>query len=428
MTDRIEKYRHDTALFRYGVINRVLKPPPGESRTLAQRIRQVASESHDIPGSTRTRVAPQTLRSWLSLYDQGGFDALIPKTRRDAGRPRRLSVPLIEALVEQKQRHPKISVKDAIANVRQVLALDSAVPIPPSTVNRLFHREGLMHPTRESIQDCRRFSHEYANELWMADVMHGPSVAAPGQRRRKAYLIAIIDDASRLIPYAAFALSENAAAFTGVLKQALLRRSLPAKLYVDNGSTFCSHQLSLACARLNIALIHSRPYKPQGRGKIERWFKTCRGQFIAHLTDADTACVEALNRALHAWVEGEYHRTPHRGIDNLTPLDKWASCALKVQPLPEQIDLDDLFLFEVRRKVLKDRTVRLHNRIYETQPELIGRTVTVRFDPQAPPNRPIKIVCDGHPSTARLVDLHVNATVKRNTPPIDFTRFPNSEQ
>ena len=65
---------------------------------------------------------------------------------------------------------------------------------------------------------------------------------------------------------------------------AFLSRANQKRLYVDNGSAFRSRQLALVCAKLGIALIHAKPYKPQGKGKMERWFRTVRMQYLATLS------------------------------------------------------------------------------------------------------------------------------------------------
>jgi len=78
--------------------------------------------------------------------------------------------------------------------------------------------------------DRRRFAFQQAGEMWMSDVMHGPSVLLDTRRKRKTYLIAFIDDATRVIPHCAFTLSENTQTFLPVLKQALQRRGLPKRL------------------------------------------------------------------------------------------------------------------------------------------------------------------------------------------------------
>jgi putative transposase len=125
-----------------------------------------------------------------------------------------------------------------------------------------------MHAPQKKPTDRRKFEAELPNDLWQSDVMHGPKVHVDG-KRRKTYLIAVIDDHSRLICHGQFYLSEKLACYLQALEQALLKRGLPRKLYVDNGPAFRSRHLEQVTASLGIALIHSKPYKPQGRGKID---------------------------------------------------------------------------------------------------------------------------------------------------------------
>ncbi len=175
--------------------------------------------------------------------------------------------------------------------------------------------------------------------------------------------------------------------------------------------------MALVCAKLGIALIHARPYQPQGKGKIERWFKTVRAQLLTRLTEADLASLAALNRRLAGWIEGEYHHTPHRGLDGATPLEQWARTGAGVRFPEPGLDLADLFLHEAVRKVQKDRTVSLNGVLYEVDAALVGENITLRFDPGAPPERPIQVCFDGQPrEPARRVDTYANCFVKRDRP------------
>lgn len=247
----------------------------------------------------------------------------------------------------------------------------------------------------------------------MSDEMHGPSVAVPGSGRRKAYLIAFLDDATRVIPHASFALSEKTAAFLPVLKTAVMRRGIPKRLFVDNGAAYRSHQLVLVCAKLGVSLIHARAYHPEAKGKQERWFRTVRTQLLPLLTKEDTSSIDALNRRLAAYIETEYHHNPDRGLEGETPLDRWARAADKVvHPRPE-LDLDDLFLFETKRKVHKDRTVSSDGVVYEVAAELVGENATLRYDP-ARPGRPTQVVAGGKKYEAKVVDTYANCFVKRD--------------
>ena len=164
-------------------------------------------------------------------------------------------------------------------------------------------------------------------------------------------------------------------------------------------------------------MIHARPYRPQGKGKIERFFRSLRAQLLTRLRPEDTASLEALNRRLAAWIEGEYHHTPHRGLDGQTPLERWAQTAAQVRFPEPTLDLDDLFLFEAKRKVQKDRTVSLNGVVYEVDAVLVGERVTLRFDPAAAPGHPVQVYYEGEPfGLAKPVDLYANCFVKRDRP------------
>lgn len=153
------------------------------------------------------------------------------------------------------------------------------------------------------------------------------------------------------------------------------------------------------------------------KGKIERFFKTVRAQLLSRLGTADTQSLEALNRRLWGWVEGEYHQTPHHGLDGETPLERWAQSAEQVRFPEPTLDLDDLFLFEAKRKVHKDRTVSLQGVVYEVEAALVGEKVTLRYDPRAPAGRALQVWHEGQPvQLAKPVDLYANCFAKRNRP------------
>jgi transposase InsO family protein len=402
------------ALFRYGLIADLLQRE--EERGLYPLLREKAAKQYEIPGSRRSRVAVETIRDWLEAYRRGGFDALHPRPRSDQGRARAIPQEIADLLCHLKEDNPALSVNLLIQRARASASVGEELPLAPATVHRLLSRHGLMDkkPGQPTSNDRRRFAFERAGELWMSDVMHGPAVLSEDRRKRKSYLLALLDDATRVVPYAAFALSENTAAFLPVLQQAILRRGLPKRLYVDNGAVYRSNHLSLVCAKLGITLIHSRPYRPQGRGKQERWFRTVRMQFLPTLGEADFKSLDALNRRLWAWVEGEYHMNPHRGLDGATPLDRWAMSAHDVRLVGPECDLDELFLFETKRKVQKDRTVSLHGVIYEVDACLVGETVNLHFDPSRQA-RGVDVYFKGRKiERAKRVDLYANCFVRRD--------------
>ncbi len=409
MNDDMRKRTEEVALFRYGVIGDLVHLPPG-TKGLYARLKEKAEIDYRIPGSTRVRVAPETIRDWLKKYRRGGVDALRPRVRSDHGQSRALPREVSDLLLAIKDEKPDLSVQLVIREALATGKVPDGLPLAASTVHRLLSRAGLMakEPDAPTSKDHRRFTFEKAGDLWMSDVMHGPAVTVSG-KKRKAYLIAFIDDATRVVPYAAFTLAENTAAFLPVLKEAV-----PRRLFVDNGSAFRSHQLALVCAKLGTTLIHARAYHAQAKGKIERWFRTARMQLLPRLTPGDLASLDALNRRLWSWVEGEYHRSPHRGLDGATPLDRWAALADEVRYLGP--DIDDLFLHEAKRKVAKDRTVSLDGVAYEVDAALVGEVVVLRHDPSKP-GRPVQVWAKGaRVHDAKVVDVHANRFVRREKP------------
>lgn len=413
--DPKEKRREAVALFRYGLIADLLHLPPG-GRGIGARLAEKAEQTYDVPFSGRARVAAETLRHWLKAYRRSGFDGLKPKARKDAGSSHALPQHVQDLLCELKENQPELSVQLIIKQVLASGHVPDGLPVPASTVHRLLTRRGLMRRQAAPGRDHRRFEFEHANDLWMSDVMHGPAVGIGGNAKRKSYLIAFIDDATRVVPFAAFALAENTGSFLPVFRQAVMRRGIPKRLYVDNGSAFRSQHLALVCAKLGITLIHARPYHPEAKGKQERWFRTVRMQLLPQLSAQDLSSLEALNRRLWAYVEGEYHLAPHRGLgDDMTPLDAWAHRAQHVEHVGGKKDIEELFLFEQKRRVARDRTVSLHGVVYEVDATLVGQSVTLRYDPERPRGLVQVWAAGVRAPDAKLLDARANCLVRRQS-------------
>ena len=411
-----EELRQRVAVFRYGVIAEIAQQPPGTPGLHAMMVEK-AQREYEIPGTKRQRIATETIRGWVRDYRRGGFEALKPRPRADIGSSRSIPATVVDLLCETKEEQPKLSIPLLIKAVRDEHAdeVPADLALPHSTVHRLLARRGLMQKSSDeaTTKDRRRFAFRDAGDLWMCDVMHGPRVTHEG-RKQKAYLIAFLDDATRVIPHAEFKASEGVAAFLPVFEQAILKRGLPRRLYVDNGSAFRSHQLQVACAKLNIVLIHARPYSPQGKGKMERWFRTVRLQLLPTLQPEDLRSLDTLNRRLAGWVEGEYHRAPHRGLENETPLTRWASTAQGVRMAPP--NAAECFRIDAKRKVARDRTVTLDGVAYEVDAALIGNSVTLRFDAsRKPKDRTVEVLHQGkHVQHVRPLDTYANCFVKRH--------------
>jgi transposase InsO family protein len=405
MTDEQKK---QVAIFRFGVISDFVSPTRLAWGERARLIKHKCERSWQIPFSQRTRLSPATIRSWIRAYEKSGqqLESLYPHSRSDRGQPRALDPETTLALIGLRKEMPVAPVHTLIRTAHQRGVVDSEQYLAESTVWRLFKREGLMLPTEHTPVDRRRFEAQLPNDLWQSDVMHGPSVLLDG-KNRKTYLIAFIDDMSRLICHAQFYRSENLNSFLDALRQALLTRGLPRKLYVDNGPAFRSFHLQQITASLGIALIHAKPYQPQGKGKIERFFGTVRRDFLPGVC---AKTLDDLNLAFDCWLRDVYHNREHRSTGQ-TPLRRYAAHCECVRAAPK--DLADHFRQQARRRVAKDRTVAIAGRLFEAPIALIGKQITLFYHPHDLSRIEARFDAKSY-GFLTAVDLNVNCRVKRS--------------
>lgn len=408
-----ENLREQIALFRFGVIRDLVSGSlaPGQKEAV---LAEIVDKDWNIPGSTRCSIGRTTARDWSNAYTAMGFGGLKPRSRSDKGASRVIPEEVQNLLLEIRRARPKASIRSIIRAAELSGNVAVEVSLTSSTVHRLFTAHGMAtKPAGKSQPDAVAFTHPHVGDLWMSDVMHGPRLLEPGRRRAvKTYLHAFIDDASRLVPFAAFYLTENSACFQDALKQALLRRGIPRRLYCDNGAIYRHHHLQIVCATLGITLIHSRPHQPRGRGKIERFFRHVRSAFLPHVTEQHMTDIAALNRVFWAWLEAEYHQTSHRGLEGRTPLERFLDDVALLRDAPE--DLDQLMRMKVTRRVARDRTVRLEGRIYEAPDGFASEKIEVLYDPYDP-TRPAHMRREGESEEYRLraIDLETNARLRR---------------
>jgi hypothetical protein len=266
---------------------------------------------------------------------------------------------------------------------------------------------------KKDDRDQRRFGFEYPLECVQADAMHGFPVPDGKGRKRKAILLAFIDDATRRIVFGEFAFSEKSVLFETGIKHILKSHGKIGMLYADNGSTFVSHQTKAIVESLGIYLCHSKPYRPQGRGKIERFFRTVRQSFLRLLEEDSIQSLEQLNHLFRTWLETEYHRKVHSSL-GITPLDAWLAKSERIRRVDPFIDLDKAFYHRTTRKVYGDSVVTINGKAFEVPPILIGKKIQISFDPTGDLTRIFVSHDKKDYGQARPVDVYANARVKRN--------------
>jgi transposase InsO family protein len=403
-----EEKKRGVATFRFGVISDLVVSHRLERGERERLLREKAQRQWVIPYSRRTRISVSTLAFWVRRYERGGrkLEALYPQGRADIGQSRVLDEEVAQTLINLKKEHPQASIQGLIRTLQERKLIDPWAKICPTTVYRFLRGQGLLEGPPAVVKDRRRFEAEWPNDLWQSDMMYGPMVKVEG-RQRKTFLVAFLDDMSRLIPHAQFYLSEGLESYLDCLRQALLRRGLPRRLYVDNGPAFRSQHLAQITASLGVALVHSTPYQPEGRGKCERWFRTVREGFLSRWRGEDLG---DLNRSLKKWLEDTYHQRVH-SVTGQKPLERFSSHLECVRPAPPT--LEDFFRKRALRNVAKDRSVALQGRLYEAPLCLLGKRV-VLFYHDHDPSRVEIFWEDRSYGFLTLLDERVNFRVRRD--------------
>jgi len=417
---------HPMALFRLSVLGPLVSRDRLARGELKRLIRELAGRDYDIPGSQRRCIGEKTIEAWFYAWRRGGIEALTPKSRSDRGRSR-LALGVQKAILEAKRDNPRRSLDQLIALVEYSGQAPRGT-VPRSSVHRLLQGQGLSRPVGAASEPEEHRSYEapYAGDLWYGDVMHGPRVPVQG-RMRKVYLVSLMDDASRLLTHSAFCTGETALDIEGVLKQAVLKRGLPVKLVVDNGPAYRARTLQGICARLGIHLIYCRPYAPEGKGKLERWHRTVRDQFLSELDFTRIQDLSDLNARLWAWVEAIYHRRTHAALQTRSPLQRYQQDLARIRTLGQRAaQLDELFYHRLPRKVRKDGTVAYQGQRFEAPYELAGKTLQLVVDPHT--QQAISLEDSDGNALGCVVPLDVvaNSHRRRHQPdaPVDRPRTP----
>lgn len=350
-----------------------------DGNTIRDRLRNVAKATFVDEDGKHRKFTWRTIESWRLLYKKHGVDGINNRARQDKGRPRKMkpeeleeAIRLVLPFFHGKKRYNKFEIYRACIE-RGLLRRELCAP---TTFYRFVRECELLKPGEVTNKKRLAFSKEYANQLWQADTMDGPYVQ-DGEHKRQTYLIAFIDDASRLLCHGQFFFEENTQALITTFRAALYKRGIPQQIYVDNGSIYSSKEMALICSRLGILLSHAPVGDGAAKGKIERFFQTCRLQLLTRTLDLSS--LEALNKQFSGWVEEEYNFKIHSAIQ-MKPADRFGLDLDRIRFLPPAEANDELFFFEEDRTVKIDNTFPVKSVRYEAPRDLRGKKVQVRYD------------------------------------------------
>ncbi len=372
----------DIALLRFQVVSAYLALEPGRGARGPLLI-QLAARGWPMPDGELVRVRPETIRGWVRAFRKDGLAGL-----EDAPRPRRGEVALPPELVEKlaalKRQVPERTLDHLIRVAEDVGLVEKGV-VRRSTLHRALARRGISgRPTPErTVKDLDRFEAPAPNHTWQGDAKAGPWLPDPTRpgKRRQAWLFAFLDDHSRLIVGSRWDFKQDQPTMELVLRRALQRHGVPGRIYTDNGSVYRARHMAQVCDRVNrIVLVFCTEGRPEGKGKIERFWKTAVLLFIAEVEHSSIRTIEELNAAWRAWLERTYHAEIH-GETGMRPPDRWKAGIDKLKWVDED-KLRAAFRWTETRKADRAGCFTLCGVRFQVGATLAGRRVRVSFDPE----------------------------------------------
>jgi len=365
--------QEEKALFRFNIIFPLLdaKLSRGERNKM---IKKLCAKEYTIPYSTKTTLSPATIWNWYHTYlEQGTIDSLSPASRTDKGVRRCITAETQKELLLRRQESPNIPIKYLVEKAEKdgVFCPDDRVSM--SVIYQIMSQD--KKGFEPSQNDRRAYRAPSIHDQWQADAMHGPKVELANGKKVTAKLFCCLDNKSRLVCYAKWYPAETTECFLDCLWNACKLRGLPKVVYTDNGSCFRDDRMKLGCASIGIKLSFARPYKPQGKGAIERWNRTVRQQFLSILPE-EVLRLEELNVRFATWIETYNHRV-HSSLDGKSPIQCYLSELKAIRVAPD--DLPNHFRRADTRLVGADRTIKFMGKQLEVPIGYSGRKLEIRY-------------------------------------------------
>lgn len=364
------------AAWRYQIVAPLLDPtlPPGEKVKIRRELLERPVFHHE---AGEVKLSARTIRRWCRAYRQKGMEGLLPACRKDAGSLKALPEEILTKALAILEDDPGRSLPLVITMLEGEDA-EIKDKVKHSTLWRHLKQRGFIRiPTTSHTGPFRRFEAEVPNEMWQGDVLYGPPAIFSGQSRSTRFIL-WLDDHSRFVVHIEAYPDERLPSLEDSLKKAILKNGLPHRIFCDNALTYSSRTFLLICSDLGIAKIHSTPGYPPSRGKVERFFRTLRAQFIREVEKMEPLPAEQLNRYLSAWVDA-YHRRLHSETKK-TPEERYQALSIPRILSPER--LHEAFLQWEKRDIGSTAEVKFEGNRYYVDPSLANcKNVVIRYDP-----------------------------------------------
>lgn len=399
--------QQEIALMRYGAIAPLVSGLDENYPSKTAFYTEISNKGIVGPDGRVHHYAPATIEKWYLDYQNHGFDALVPKSRADAGMSRKLDDDLQERIRYFKTNYPRMS---AAAIYRQLKTDGSIIngQVSESTICRFVNQ--LQNELRQTPnRDMRRYERPHINEVWCGDSSVGPRLTDKDGKKHRIYIIALIDDASRFITGVDIFYNDNFVNLMSVMKSAVSKYGRPRVLNFDNGKSYKNRQMELLAARIGTTLSYCQPYTPTGKAKIERWFRTLKDQWMAGLDMQDFHSLDELRGSLYSYVQ-RYNQTPHASLRGMSPQDRFFSEPEQIRRLSAD-DIGKDFLLEIERRVSADCVIVIDQIEYEVDYRFARQRIRLRYSPDM---KDIFVIeTDGALTPIRLLNKTENALIKR---------------
>lgn len=402
-----ENERMEIALFRYGIISPAVTGTYDETISLKEFFRVAAEKTYTNPRGETAKISASTIERWFYSYKSKGFDSLIPNRRSDTGKSRKIDDDVTEQIKFLKKEYPRIP-----ATLIHQKLIDNGTLKPGeislSTINRFVNRVKSEEKLTTN-KDMRRYEREHINEVWCGDSSTGPYLKADG-RKKRTYIIALIDDASRMIVGADIFFNDTFINLMSVMKTAVTRYGRPKILNFDNGAAYRNKQIDLLTARIGSVIHYNQPYTPTGKAKIERWFRTMKDLWMSRLNMDDFNSIDELRNSLFDFINS-YNKTAHSSLNKMSPRDRFFEESALIKRLSDE-DIETSFMLEYERRVSADNVVVLNETEYEVPYIYAKQRITIRYSADFE-NVYVVNKNNGELTPIKLLNKHENSHIKR---------------
>ena len=307
-----------------------------ELSVVEQRYQAVLAVIRDgvpiVEVARRFDVSRQAVHRWLRWYEAQGLSGLADRSHR----PPRCAHQMPAAVEAQVLEMSRVNPGWGPRRLLHELTRKGVQPLPSrSGIYRLLKRHDQIDPAarRMRAKKFKRWERGTAMELWQMDVVGG-IVLADGTTLKA---LTGIDDHSRFIVCAGLMRRENARSVCGHLAESMRIHGVPEEILTDNGKVFTGRfgrnqpevLFDRICRENGITHLLTAPRSPTTTGKIERWHRTLRMEFLMGRVFAD---FDDAQNQLDAFVHDYNHQRPHDALDMAPPSSRFYAARADSRP------------------------------------------------------------------------------------------------